>query len=264
MKIIKNIIIWVLLIAYVIAAMSFVTEQRKKIVCNDIKVFVVDAKYNAFITQSDIKDLLNKPGNTVLGDPINIINTKEIEDVIQKNSSVKKAEVYVTINGDVRIDVDQRNPIVRVINKRKQSYYIDDEGTKMPLSRKYSSHVLIANGHIVEHFEVNKFNGFVCEKREENPNRNYIICDLFTLSKFIYNDDFWRSQIEQVYVNDANEFELIPRVGAHLILFGNIENYEIKFRNLKAFYEQGLNNVGWNKYEKINLKYENQIICTKR
>jgi len=65
-------------------------------------------------------------------------------------------------------------------------------------------------------------------------------------------------------VNEANEFELIPRVGAHLILFGSIDNYERKFRNLKIFYEQGLNNIGWNKYEKINLKFDNQIVCTKK
>ena len=134
----------------------------------------------------------------------------------------------------------------------------------MSLSRKYSSHVLVANGHIIEHFEINKSNVSVCENKEENPKKNYVVCDLFVLSKFIYDDEFWRSQIEQIYVNEANEFELIPRVGAHLILFGSIDNYERKFRNLKIFYEQGLNNIGWNKYEKINLKFDNQIVCTKK
>jgi len=264
MKIFKNIVIWTFLIAYIVAIMSFVTDRTKKVLCNDIKVFVVDGENNAFVTQDDMKDLLNKPGNTVLGSPINIINTKEIEEIIQKNSAVKKAEVYVTINGDLRVDVDQRNPIVRVINRKNQSYYIDDDGTKMSLSRKYSSHVLVANGHIVEHFEINKTNVSVCENKEENPKKNYVVCDLFVLSKFIYDDEFWRSQIEQIYVNEANEFELIPRVGAHLILFGSIDNYERKFRNLKIFYEQGLNNIGWNKYEKINLKFDNQIVCTKK
>ena len=98
MKIIKNIAIWTFLIAYIVAIMSFVNDRCNRVLCNDIKVFVVDGEDNGFVTQADMKDLLNKPGNTVLGSPINIINTKEIEEIIQKNSAVKKAEVYVTIN----------------------------------------------------------------------------------------------------------------------------------------------------------------------
>ena len=64
--------------------------------------------------------------------------------------------------------------------------------------------------------------------------------------------------------NRNQEFEIIPRVGAHQILLGNAENLELKFRNLKILYEEGLAYEGWNKYEIINLKYNNQVICSKR
>ena len=134
----------------------------------------------------------------------------------------------------------------------------------MPLSSKYSSHVLIANGNIIEHYEVNRTRVIYCDQENENWEKNHLMCDLYELSKFIYENDFWRAQIEQIYVNDEYEFELIPRVGAHIIYFGSIENYKTKFRNLRAFYVQGLNNLGWNEYEKISLKFENQVICTKR
>ena len=264
MRIVKNILIWSVLIAYLAVAMSFMSERRKKVICNDIKVFLVDDTENKFVTESEIEDMLNKPGNTLIGLSINKINTKEIEERIKNNGAIRKAEVYVTVKGDVRVDISQRNPMLRVINKKGQSYYIDDEGKKMPLSKKYTSHVLVANGYIVEHFEVNKAMDILCEQKDENTPKNYIVCDLYVLSKFIYENDFWRSQIEQIYVNSENEFELIPRVGAHQILFGTIENYEKKFRNLEIFYKKGLNNVGWNNYGKINLKFDNQIICTKR
>jgi cell division protein FtsQ len=99
---------------------------------------------------------------------------------------------------------------------------------------------------------------------DKEKDKNFSICEIYELAKFIHNDPFWESQIEQIYRNDKGEYELIPRVGGHLILFGDYENYREKFRNLRAFYRKGLNNVGWNQYLKINLKYDNQIICTKR
>lgn len=263
MKKLKNILIWFLIIAYIAIAMSFVKEKRSKILCLDVKVEILDSLHNGFITVTDIKDFLHETDMNVIGMPIVSINTKDIERKLKLYSAVKHSEVYVTVDGDIRVEIDQRNPIVRIINKRGQSYYIDQEGTIMPLSNKYSSHVLIANGNIVEHFEVNRTREIYCNK-DKNWEKSHLLCDLYQLSKFIYEDEFWRSQIEQVYVNYESEFELIPRVGSHIIYLGSIENYKTKFRNLRAFYKQGLNKVGWNKYTEINLKFDNQVICTKR
>lgn len=263
MKNIKYILVWVFIAAYIAASMSFVKEKRHNILCHDIKVNIKDSLHNGFITVSDIEDFFHETDMNIIGSPIESINTKDLERRLKQYSSVKNSEVYVTLQGDIRVEIDQRNPIVRIINKRGQSYYIDQEGTIMPLSSKYSSHVLIANGYIVEHFEVGRTREIFCES-SENKEKSSIICDLYKLSKFIYEDEFWKAQIEQVYVNDDLEFELIPRVGAHVIYLGDIENSKEKFRNLRAFYMQGLNNVGWNIYDKINLKFENQVICTKR
>lgn len=264
MKKFKNILVWVLIITYIVLAMSFVKERRNKILCHNINVSILDSLHNGFITVNDIEDFMHETDMNVIGTPVTSINTKNIEEQLKKYSSVKNAEVYVTLNGEICVEIDQRNPIVRVINKRGQSYYIDQEGTVMPLSSKYSSHVLVANGNIVEHFEVNRTRDIFCDNNKENWEKNRLVCDLFELSNFIYHDEFWKAQVEQIYVNDDYEFELIPRVGAHIIYLGTIDNYKEKFRNLKAFYLQGLNNVGWNKYEKINLKFDNQVICTKR
>lgn len=264
MKIVKNIIIWTFIIAYLIVAMSFVNNKRKAVVCNNINVSIVDSLSNQFVTKSEMIEFLRQPELNVIGNSITSINTKKLEQEILNNQSVKNAEVFVTVKGDIRVEVTQRKPIVRIINKKGESYYIDQEGAIMPLSGKYASHVLVANGNIVEHFEINRTKDVLCDKTVENQGKNKIICDLFLLCKFIDDNDFWRAQIEQIYVNDEMEFEIIPRVGAHQIFFGDINNYKMKFRNLEAFYLQGLNNVGWNKYDKINLKFENQVICTKR
>jgi cell division protein FtsQ len=264
MKKFKNILIWILMAAYLAVSMSFIAKRRQSVVCHAINVAIVDSSRNQFVTQSEIIEFLRQPEMHVVGNPITSINTKELEQEILNNHSVKNAEVYVSVKGEINVEVTQRKPIVRIINKKGESYYIDQEGAIMPLSEKYASHVLIANGNIVEPFEVNRTQTINCDSDEKQSERNRIICDLFKLCKFIDENEFWKAQIEQVYVNEEMEFELIPRVGAHQIFFGDIGHYQKKFRNLEAFYHQGLNNVGWNKYDKINLKFENQVICTKR
>jgi cell division protein FtsQ len=68
----------------------------------------------------------------------------------------------------------------------------------------------------------------------------------------------------QIYRSQKGEYELIPRVGAHQIILGTLDDFETKLENLQLLYQQGFKQHGWNQYEKINLKYSNQIICTKR
>jgi len=86
---------------------------------------------------------------------------------------------------------------------------------------------------------------------------------LNTIAKFIYMDKFWKAQIEQVFVDDNMDLELIPKVGRQVILFGDIDRMAEKFKFLKAFYKDKMSQVGWNKYIVINLKFRNQIVCTK-
>ena len=88
--------------------------------------------------------------------------------------------------------------------------------------------------------------------------------DLYKFGVFLQNNKFWDAQIEQINVLPNHGIELVPRVGDHLIYLGKIENFENKLHRLKIFYEKGLNQVGWNKYSRINLEFGNQIICTKR
>jgi cell division protein FtsQ len=82
--------------------------------------------------------------------------------------------------------------------------------------------------------------------------------------KYIDDDDFWSAQIDQIYVDSNNDIDLIPRVGNQLIHIGTTENIEGKLKNLAAFYDKVLPEVGWNKYSVINLEYKDQIVCKKR
>ena len=72
-------------------------------------------------------------------------------------------------------------------------------------------------------------------------------------------NSFWNAQIEQIHVLPGKNIELVPRVGDHLIYLGKIAGFEKKLKRVKAFYERGLNQVGWNKYSRISVEFDNQI-----
>ncbi len=263
MKKIKHISVWVVIATYLVVSLSFVSEKRSSTRCSNINVHIKDSLTDRFVTETDVTDFIYDLEMNVLGAPVSEINTQELENLLSEKATIKSTQVYFTARGDINIDIDQRNPIVRIINKKGQSYYIDEEGAIIPLRGNYASHVLIASGEIVEFFELAKTDWMECEKKQLK-NKNYSICEIFKMAQFIHSSPFWNAQIEQIYLNEKGEYELIPRVGAHIIKFGSFENYMEKFRNLKAFYQKGLNNEGWNQYLFINLKYDNQIICTKK
>jgi cell division protein FtsQ len=87
---------------------------------------------------------------------------------------------------------------------------------------------------------------------------------LLPLISFINENTFWSSQIDQIYVGVNGELSMIPRVGDQVIIFGTPEDFEVKFRNLKALYTEGFKSGGWNRYSMINAKFLNQIVCTKK
>ncbi len=254
---------WLSLVIYLVAGLWFVTKRNNELVCKTIQVQVVDSSENSFITSRSIRQVIDQKGRSPIGKTMHSINTYELEKRISTMMSVRDVQIYKTSNGVLSVKVKQRRPLVRIFNHKNQSYYIDEQGLILPLSDRFAAHVLVVNGNIKEPFPV-KANQNVMQWDTSVIRREPLICKIFDFARYIADNDFWNAQITQVYVDDSNNIELVPRVGSQLILLGSFDNYEKKLKKLKMFYEKALPAMGWNKYKMINLKYSNQIICTKR
>ncbi len=263
MKALKNIALWSLIVLYLAIVSGTISDKRQKLLCNNLNINIIDSANSGFLYKDDIKDLVLDKID-ILGKPLKEINLKLLEEELLRNRVIKSAESYVTEDGILHIQVSQREPIIRFITSKNRSFYVDCKGNIFPLSQRFRPHILVANGYIRVPFNLDKTkNIFVKDPNNLSKSRRTLY-DLFILAIYINKEEFWRSQIVQVYVNKKYEFELIPRVGAHIILFGGIDNYMTKLENLKTLYVEGFNKIGWNEYELINLKYKDQIICTKR
>ena len=262
MEKVKNILLWTILAVYLIVILGFVAENRKTVICNKVDIYIPDENTNKFLQQKDVQKVLTKYKLKLIGMPIDSVNTYIAKELINKNPAVKSSAVYTTIDGRLCINVEQRKPILRVINKSYQNYFIDENGQIIPLINQYASLTLVANGNISEPFDVSVSRNILPSRKDTILMPN-IIYDLYFMAKYISQNDFWNSQIEQIYVDSHGEMQLIPRVGSHIILFGKADNLALKFQKLKSMY-RAFNEIGWNQYKTINLKYNNQVICTKR
>ena len=141
---------WSALIIGLMLCLGFVNKEQDSLTCKslDIKVNQDDDLY--FLNKIDIAQLIHDRGDSIIGQPKSTINIPEIEYVLNNQSDVANAEVYATINGEIKVEVKQRKPVIRIINANGESYYLEDEGKLMPLSDKYTARVIIANGYILE------------------------------------------------------------------------------------------------------------------
>jgi cell division protein FtsQ len=260
MKTLKKIAICTAIIAYLGLVFGFFAGHYDKLLCDSVKIDIADSPERNFIASSDILKMLEKNNIKYIGVHLSNIDLNKIEQIVKSNQIVAECKAYTGINGSLHIEVTQRIPLVRIIDSQGQGYYIDKEGNILNLSRHYAPRLLVVNGNIKTPFRVGKPANINALTDSLAAKRLKDIC---TLADFINEEDFWNAQIEQIYVNHNGEFELIPRVGPHLILFGDIDQYQEKFRKLEIFYKEGLNNVGWNQYLTINLKYKDQVVCTK-
>ncbi|MBN2164734.1 MAG: cell division protein FtsQ [Marinilabiliaceae bacterium] len=237
-----KIVLWILVGLYIPIILSFVSVSRNRTICNSVKVSINDSVRLKFVSENEIQKLVQHKFKTLLGSSINELNIESIEDVVRSYPAVEDCQIYPSVEGTLCVVVDQRKPLVRIF-ERGSSYLLDLKGYKIPLRGSYKDHLPIANGYL---------------DRLNNKS------DLIVITGYINNDDFWSAQIEQLYVDSKGEFVLIPRVGQHIIIFGDISDMEKKFRNLMALYKSGLHPLEWNQYKTINLKYKGQVICSKK
>ena len=261
----KKYLVWVFILTYLIISFGFVHKQEQKILCNKLQITVVDSTYNAFVRPQDVLSILHENNIVPLHHRLDSINLNQIENTVLKNQSIEKVIAYKTIDGKIKINVSQRKPIVRILNYNGESYYIDEKGYVMNLSKNYTSRIIVALGKINEPYNIRKNINFSKKDTSlDEITRQSKLYDIFTLSKYINDNKFLRALIDQIYINDDNEIELITKINPSVIKLGTIENYEKKLKKLIIFYKNGLPKLGWNKYKSINLMYKNQIVCEKR
>ena len=232
----------ILITAYLVIAVTVLNGKPVETVCPGMELVINDSIDYGFISKREILRLLNNKKLSPIGKKISEINVRELEEELKKHPLIGNAECYRTPGNRIGIEITQRVPILRVMAANGEQYYIDDKAHTMPVPNS-AANVAIVTGHVDKAFATK---------------------ELYEFGMFLQKNPLWKAQIQQINVTTAKELELVPQVGDHIIFLGKPNHYENKFERLKTFYKKGLNEIGWNKYSRISLEFDNQIICTKK
>jgi cell division protein FtsQ len=264
-KKIFTIVLWIIGLSGLMASLAFATGKEKEVVAENVLVSVNNTDVNTFIDEEDVKDFFQERHDAILHASIKNIDVNGLEKALNSHPAVENADIAVDVNGDVTIEVTQRTPLVRVMNGDGESYYIDTQSKLMPLSDKFTARVMIATGNIHEPFATRYQFSVKDIAKNSLFSQVSVLDDIYAISEFIAKDSVLASLIHQINVTNDKELELYPSIGNHKIIFGEAKDFQEKFDKLKLFYTEGLNKTdGWNKYSSINIKYKNQVVCTKK
>lgn len=193
-----------------------------------------------FITESAVSKLLIQNQHAVTGQSKDIIDLNDLEVALNSNPMIKKAEVFMLVNAGLSVEIEQKRPIARV--HTNASYYIDDEGLYMPLSSNFAARVPLVTGNI----------------KKNNLEM------VFRFAKAVDEDEFLKKHVIEIHQNDDNTIDFKVRKSDFTVHLGTLKQLKKKINNFKAFYQKAFKDNILDNYKRVNLKFDKQVICTKK
>ncbi|MBN1339011.1 MAG: hypothetical protein JXA03_06800 [Bacteroidales bacterium] len=243
---------------------SFIGTGQKKTICRSMKVIIDYNGSEPLILEEELAGYIKAGFDSLPGKKISDIDLMKLETSVNSVDCIRKADVFSSLQGDIVVRAEQRKPLIRVINNSGQSFIIDTEGWLMAHRPDHPVRLPVATGFIAGKYQKEvRLHAFSDYAHSE-------ICDtndlevIYHLAIEIASDSFLAAQIDQIFMNRKKEIEFIPKLGRHIIDFGDAADMKDKLRKLKTFYMHGLPDAGWNKYGRISVKFKNQVVCTKK
>ena len=244
-------VFWIALSVGALTLLISAMETKNAKPCNGYQIAIQGAKQGDFVDQKDVLRILNGISGAIKGKPMKEFDLKKMEDALEQNPWIENAELYFDNNRELQVKVTEKDPLARIFTIEGTSFYIDSTLDRMPLNEKFTPRLPV-------------FTNFPSDKKVLRGKDSALMKEVKDISLFLLQDSFWMAEIDQVDINPSREFEMVPKVGNHIVVFGNGEDIAAKFRKLYIFYNDVLNKTGWNRYSAVNLSYKNQVVATRK
>ena len=221
-------------------------NQSKTVTAVEVDLEAVSGVY--FVEEKEILSILSssfpelKKGLSMQELPLN-----DIEDRLLGHPFIRTAEASVDQQGILKLKLTQHEPMARIARSESADGYITKEGLLISTSPTYTSRVLIIHGAYI---------GSLMDQ-----GRLDVMPELIPLIQFITQDKFWSAQVTELEINGRNDIRIHQQVGNQVIEFGDAKDFESKFNRIAVLYQEILPRKGWDAYQRISVKYKNQIVC---
>ncbi len=245
-----------------LAALGFVEQSGDSVPVRDIQVQLQGNGEMRFIDADALREEVASGAGAVIGTPMNKVDEAGIEQRLRSIPSVASADVYHTMDGVLHVRASQREPIVRVVNADGTGFYIDKEGWTMPLDPNYTARVLVVTGQLAEPFDkcapVNVAYG------NDSLAARFHSRAIHAMATTLRADPAWNALFTQAVMDAAGDITLIPSVGMMQVRVGDGGRLEQRLQKLATFYRQGIPQADWRRYSIVDLRFDDQVVCTKR
>jgi cell division protein FtsQ len=252
---IKNILLttlWIALGGATVFLLASGIKSKGTHQCKGVEINIHGVSNNFFV---DKKDILNSITASEAANPVGkatgSFNLKNLEAELQKNVWIKSAQLFFDNNEVLKVMVQEREPIARVFTITGTTFYIDNDLMMLPLSDKFSARLPV-------------FTGFPSDKKLLSETDSSLLGDVKTISLALQKDSFSMAMVEQVDITVQRMFEMIPKIGNQLIVFGDATDVDAKLQRLKLFYKEIMVKAGWSNYSAINVQYKNQVVAKRK
>lgn len=259
-KILAMLLVIILLITIVVVANIFIRNQK----IERVDIIISYGKSDTIITVGTLtKDLNAKFGDFKNKERKNV-EGKDVEEFLMKNQYLEDVQVFQNLKGILKIEIKQSEPLVRIHTIRNQEYYIDNRGKIIEILGNDITDVVVANGFI-------DINSKILDKRvvdtiriQDKKGFEKSLSNIYLIAQKLHNDSILNYQIDQIYLNEDGNYELIPKIGNYLIRINENEDLETQFTKLSYLYKDGFSRIGWDNYSVVDLRFRNQVVCSKK
>ncbi len=206
-------------------------------------VEVIDPENTGFVTPEEITaELLGSLPDSLQKLSYQDLDLAQIQARLRGLDKIESAEVVRLSNDYLRVRVTPLKPIARVWTDGS-SYYVNREGKRIAASSKYRIDV----PQIVGRFD-----------------SLHRATSLVPLLDALAEQQDLEKMITMINADDSLNIILVPAIRGHVINLGSISNIDSKLERLQTFYRRVLPAKGWEHYDTISLKWDGQVVATRR
>lgn len=244
--------LWTALGAGTLVLLVAANDNKDAQICKGVYIDIRGVSNNFFVDKFDIiKSITEIAGAHPKGQPISTFDLKEMESDLQKNIWIKNAQLFFDNNDILVVNVIEREPQARIFNTAGETFYIDSSISILPLSEKFSARLPV-------------FTGFPSDKKIISKADSTMLRDILSISTALQKDTFCMAMIDQIDITPQRNYEMIPKMGNSIILFGDAKDISEKLKKIRLFYQEIITKAGWSNYNSVNVQYKNQVIAKRK
>ena len=245
-------LLWVSIAAGAIVLLVAAIQVKDGRKCAGVNITISGVNDNFFVDKKDImKLLISNAGGNPVDKPTGSFDLRSMEAILQKDIWVKSAQLFFDNNEKLQVNVLEREPEARVFTTAGSTFYLDTSVAILPLSDKFSARLPIFTNCPLNRYLLNTAD-------------SSLLRGILAVSISIQKNPFLMAMIDQVDITPQRTFEMIPKFGNTVIVFGDATDAEEKLNKLQLFYKEVVVKAGWNKYTEINVRYKNQVVAKRK